>query len=77
MKYSLAIVALLSVASAIKIREDPAFAAAAPAAPAAPEKAAVDVNAKAAADAGKPPAPADDPANPGKAVVAEALKTEE
>ena len=70
MKFSLAIVALLSVASAIKIREEPAAAAAAPAAP-------VDVNAKAAADAGKPPAPADDPANPGKAVVAEALKTEE
>ena len=79
MKYSLAIVALLGVASAIKIRAEPAAAAAtAPAAPAAPAKdAKVDVDAKAAAAAGKPEAPAADPLNPGKAVVAEALKTDE
>ena len=65
MKFTIAIVALLSVTSAIKIRGDDAAAAAA------------KVDEKAAAEAGKPDAAPADPANPGKAVVAEALKTEE
>ena len=64
MKFTIAIVALLSVTSAIKIRGDDAAAAA-------------KVDAAAAAEAGKPAAAPADPANPGKAVVAEALKTEE
>ena len=64
MKFTIAIVALLSVSSAIKIRGDDAAAAA-------------KVDEKAAAEAGKPAAAPADPANPGKAVVAEALKTEE
>lgn len=71
MKYSLAIVALLGVASAIKIREEPA---------AAPEDAKAKEakeNEKAAAAAGAPPANTPDPSNPGKAPVKEALKTEE
>ena len=63
MKFSLAIVALLGATSAIKIRADPAPA---PSADAVAEKA-----------AGAPAANVVDPANPGKAVVAEALKTEE
>ena len=66
MKFTIAIVALLGVASAIKIREEPAAA-----------DAAAKVDAAAAAEAGKPAAAPADPANPGKAVVAEALKTEE
>jgi ribonuclease E len=64
MKFSLAIVALLGATSAIKIREDPAAAP-------------VDADAAAAKAAGAPPANVADPANPGKAVVAEALKSEE
>ena len=66
MKFSLAIVALLGATSAIKIREEPAAADPAKAADAAAEKA-----------AGAPPANVADPSNPGKAVVAEALKSEE
>ena len=65
MKFSFAIVALLATTSAIIIREDPK--------PAADAKA---VDAKAAADAAKPEKKAD-PANPGKALVDEATKSEE
>ena len=60
-----AIVALLGCASAIRLTADPA---------AAPKPSADEVAAKAA---GAPPANTVDPANPGKAVVAEALKTDE
>lgn len=63
MKFSLAIIALIGATSAIKIRADPV--------------AAPSADAVAAAAAGAPPANVVDPANPGKAVVAEALKTEE
>ena len=66
-----AIVALLGCASAIRLTAEPA---AAPAAPAAPAPTADEAAAKAA---GAPPANVVDPANPGKAVVAEALKTDE
>ena len=76
MKYTLAIVALLGVASAIKIREEPA-AAPIDAAAAAAADAGKKSDAAAAAEAAKPAAAPVDPANPGKAVVAEALKTEE
>lgn len=73
MKYSLAIVALLGLTSAIRIYEEPAAAPAAPA----EDKKAPSADEVAAKEAGKPPAAPADPANPGKAVVDEALKTEE
>ena len=67
MKFTFAIVALLATATAIKISDD-----AKPADPAAAK-----ADAAAAAEAGKPAAAPVDPANPGKAIVAEALKTDE
>ena len=80
MKFSIAIIALLGLTSAIKIREEPAAAAAAPAAPA-------DAAAKDAAPAATAP-PADDdsakaaaappaPKTKEAAIVNEALKTED
>jgi hypothetical protein len=72
MKFSFAIVALLGLTSAIKIREEPATAApaAADAASPATPPAAVDTEAAAAAA----PAPA---ATKEKAIVNEALKSED
>jgi hypothetical protein len=82
MKFSLAIVALLGATSAIKIREEPAAAAAAPAAPAeaAPAEAAPAEAAPAppsddgaAQAAAAPPAPL----TKAKGIVDDALKTED
>jgi hypothetical protein len=70
MKYSLAIVALLGLTSAIRIYEEPAAAPAG-------DKKAPSADEVAAKEAGKPAQAPADPANPGKAVVDEALKTEE
>lgn len=74
MKFSLAIVALLGATSAIKIREEPAAAAAAPAeaapAEAAPAPPSDDGAAQAAA---APPAPL----TKAKGIVDDALKTED
>ena len=64
MKFSFALVALLGLTSAIRLQADPAAA----------DPKAVDE--KAAADAAKEEKKAD-PANPGKAVVDAALKTED
>ena len=77
MKFSLAIVALLGATSAIKIREEPAAAAAAPAAPAeaAPAEAApAPPSDDGAAQAAAAPAP---PLTKAKGLVDEALKTED
>jgi len=81
MKFSLAIVALLGMTSAIKIREEPAAAAPAPAAAAAaPAEAAPAEAAPAppsddgAAQAAAAPAP---PLTKAKGLVDEALKTED
>ena len=69
MKFSLAIIALIGVTSAITIRADPA--------PASDAAAAAKENDASAAAAAKGDVKAADPLNPGKAVVDAALKTDD